>query len=126
MSKFDEILNSSDASDALLGEQIDKINESIEESKNEFAVSITNETPVTAPNFEKYKYVSIMSFNSSSQILNAMTIPSSIIKGSRTVFLRFVSASNTVYNAAVVIADASITVTQLSNYARVIVRYHNS
>lgn len=29
MSKFDEILNSSDASDALLGEQIDKINESI-------------------------------------------------------------------------------------------------
>lgn len=41
MGKFDEILNSSDASDALLGEQIDKINESIGN------YDITSLTPVS-------------------------------------------------------------------------------
>ena len=34
MSKFDEILNSSDASDALLGEQIDKLNKNIDDIKD--------------------------------------------------------------------------------------------
>lgn len=98
MSKFDEILNSSDASDALLGEQIDKKVDRTEfEDKQwkyrDVIVDVSATSTLTDIDFSKYSEVLIMAIQNSTTALYTSVFPAYMV--------------NSGYNCRITTEDAS-------------------